>query len=98
MKPIKILLFVLVSAISISCQSQPPRSGEFALHSNGLIYSPEDMSILGRMVDSLNLRFKSCRLDRTHFALPQSNVWHVKMSSMTNDLKAVQEDMKAGKD
>src|SRR5688572_2447030 len=98
MKPIIILVCALAGVLTNTCQSQPPRDGEFTLHSNGLIYSPEDMKILGHMVDSLNLRFKSCRLDRTHFSLPQSTVWNVRFSSKSNDLMAVQGDMKAGKD
>lgn len=96
MKPIFILLFAL-AGVGMPCQAQIP-GAEFAVHSNGLIYSPEDMKILGRMVDSLNLRFKSCDLDRTHFSLPQANLWRIKLGGNPNELKAIEQEMKAGKD
>lgn len=33
---------------------------EFTVHNNGLIYDEQTMARLGRIVDSLNLRFKTC--------------------------------------
>jgi hypothetical protein len=45
-------------------------SGEFTIYENGLIYDESTMSSLARIVDSLNLRFKSCT-PKTYYPLEQ---------------------------
>lgn len=45
---------------------------EFAENSNGLIYSDTTMGQLHRIVDSLNLRFKTCDLNPVYFAHAQT--------------------------
>lgn len=76
---------------------QSPRSqnssGELNLHANGLLYSEGDIRILRHMVDSLNLRFKTCDLSRPYYSNLQARVLYVYFSSKTNDLSAVRGDI-----
>ncbi|HMV10862.1 MAG TPA: hypothetical protein PK325_13775 [Cyclobacteriaceae bacterium] len=44
---------------------------EFTVHENGLIYNPETMNRLGSIVDSLNIRFRSCDLSHPYYSFPQ---------------------------
>ncbi|SHG67586.1 hypothetical protein SAMN04488109_1355 [Chryseolinea serpens] len=44
---------------------------EFKTYANGLIYSESTMQRLGTIVDSLNLKFKSCDLSRPYYSLYQ---------------------------
>lgn len=63
-------LFILFSLlISITSYSQ---SGEFKQYSNGLIYSENTMSKLSHIIDSLNLKFKSCDLNKTFYSKSQT--------------------------
>jgi hypothetical protein len=64
----KLILFSLVIVHTFSSNCQP--STEFAIHDNGLIYDEFTMNKLGHIVDSLNLRFKSCE-PKNYTALPQ---------------------------
>jgi hypothetical protein len=50
------LLFIL-AMVSITACAQDT---EFTIHDNGLIYDEQTMARLGHIVDSLNLRFKTC--------------------------------------
>lgn len=95
MKPI--LLTVLLG-ISVCCNAQMPNNTEFTIHSNGLIYSPDDMKVLGRLVDSLNIRFKSCALDRTYTSYAQAPLYMVVFNSKTDNLKTLRDELKAEKD
>lgn len=47
---------VMVYAITATAQNT-----EFTIHDNGLIYNEQTMARLGHIVDSLNLRFKTCQ-------------------------------------
>jgi hypothetical protein len=40
------------------------QEGEFKIHNNGLIYDDVTMARLGAIVDSLNLKFRSCDLSK----------------------------------
>lgn len=59
------ILWLLCPFISFA-QSQ-----EFQVHDNGLIYDEQTMDKLSLIIDSLNLRFKSCDLSHPYFALHQ---------------------------
>lgn len=47
------------------------QSGEFKTYSNGLIYDEATMHRLSVIVDSLNLKFRSCDLSHPYFSYPQ---------------------------
>ena len=53
----KLILFSLVTLYACTASSQET---EFTIHDNGLIYDEQTMSRLGHIVDSLNLKFKTC--------------------------------------
>lgn len=44
---------------------------EFTIHSNGLIYDPSTMTRLAHIVDSLNLKFRTCDLAHPYYSYPQ---------------------------
>lgn len=67
--------------------------GEFKLHTNGLIYSEADIQILRRIVDSLNLRFKTCDLSRPYYSNPQARAWYVLFHSKDPRLPAIKKDI-----
>ena len=67
--------------------------GEFATNANGLMYSDGDMNTLRFIVDSLNLRFKTCDLNKTYYSHPQTRVYSVTFESDTNDLKNIVEQI-----
>lgn len=63
----KILLtFTFLSIHSLYAQS------EFTTFKNGLIYNEETMSKLGKIVDSLNLKYKVCDLDQKFYSKKQT--------------------------
>jgi hypothetical protein len=93
-----IMFGVLLAGLTIAGLGQMPRTGEFELHSNGLIYSPQDMAILGKLVDSLNLRFKSCDLDRNYTSYAQAPGWYVRFKSKDQDLEMIKEEIEKEKD
>lgn len=64
-------IFLLISFIGFS---RPSFAQEFEVFPNGLIYSEQTMLQLHRIVDSLNLRFKTCDLDRSYRAKTQAPV------------------------
>ncbi|MFY0644131.1 MAG: hypothetical protein JXR19_06670 [Bacteroidia bacterium] len=60
------IAFVLISSIAIFAQS------ELKIHNNGLIYSSSTMSKLDEIVDSLNLKFLRCDLDKVYYSKCQT--------------------------
>ncbi|MFT3824884.1 MAG: hypothetical protein QM731_13255 [Chitinophagaceae bacterium] len=91
--PILLLSIILWSETAI-CQDIAFR-GEFATNSNGLMYSDTSMKILRLLVDSLNLRFKTCDMSRPFYACPQGKVWKLSFSSETDNLQALKKDLDA---
>jgi hypothetical protein len=57
-KGIIFLIICLITQLSIA------QSGEFEIQKNGLIYSESTMNNLKGVVDSLNLKFKACDIDK----------------------------------
>ena len=95
--------FLLVIAAlllsSVSCKAQPDLNrGEFAVNSNGLMYSDKDMAALRFIVDSLNLRFKTCDLNQTYYSHFQTRVYYVSFESKTDDLTKIINQIKSKKD
>ncbi|MBX3101552.1 MAG: hypothetical protein KF690_03495 [Bacteroidetes bacterium] len=67
------------------------QSAEFAVYPNGLIYSETAMQKLGHVVDSLNLRFRNCELNKTFYGCKQTvghSVW-----LKEGNISAAQKDM-----
>jgi hypothetical protein len=58
----------LLVFVSWHCYGQ---YNEFPIHSNGLIYDDHTMNKLSVIVDSLNLKFRSCDLSHPYFSFPQ---------------------------
>jgi hypothetical protein len=61
-------LFTLIIFIAIGTIS---KGQEFPVYENGLIYSEHTMGKLKFIVDSLNLRFKKCDLNRKYYSVKQ---------------------------
>lgn len=64
---------------------------EFETYKNGLIYSENTMNKLEKIVDSLNLKYKTCDLNKVFYAKSQT-IGHM-VSLDTNDIKQAKEDM-----
>jgi hypothetical protein len=85
--------FILFATLQLLLLNVYPQSnelrGEFATNRNGLMYSEADMKNLRFTVDSLNLRFKTCDLNKKFFAWKQTKAKSVSFISKTNDLKKI---------
>ncbi len=76
----------LITALSLfaifSCNAQTgDYNSEFKTYNNGLIYSDVTMNQLTYIVDSLNLKFKRCELNRVYYAVSQGIGNHVSMEN-----------------
>jgi hypothetical protein len=60
-----ILLIAFYSTFSFA-------QSEFKTYDNGLIYNSNTMNKLSKIVDSLNLKFKLCDLDKTYYTISQT--------------------------
>jgi len=87
-KPILIFL-ALCSTIAMRAQGT-----EFTVYPNGYIYSEASMAQLQHIVDSLNLRFKSCAMDRTYRSMPhmRGRLFHLE----GKQVDVVLQDIKGG--
>ena len=65
---------------------------EFKRYSNGLIYSDQTLSKLTHIVDSLNLTFKSCDLNKRFYSVNQT-VGHI-VTLQKGNLKSAKRDMR----
>jgi len=73
MKPYVLFLLCLTSLLAYG------QEGEFKIHSNGLIYDDVTMARLGDIVDSLNLKFRSCDLSHPYYSFEQGMGTQVKV-------------------
>jgi|APLak6261698768_1056241.scaffolds.fasta_scaffold00098_24 hypothetical protein len=64
---------------------------EFETHKNGLIYPDATMSKLGKIVDSLNLKFKTCELNKVFYANSQT-IGHI-ITLENTDCKEARKDL-----
>lgn len=87
MKKVALFLTTLCSIIFAFAQ------GEFRQHDNGLMYHDTTMQQLEFIVDSLNLKYKSCDLFKTYYTIPQAQAHYVKLD--TGDIKQAKADMEA---
>ncbi|WP_276482813.1 hypothetical protein [Paraflavitalea pollutisoli] len=62
---------------ALASGAQSTTQTEFGLSENGLIYPDSTMRQLKHIVDSLNLRFKVCDLNKTYYAQPQGMAHYI---------------------
>ena len=68
-------------------QAQP----EFETYTNGLIYSESTMQKLERIVDSLNLKYKTCELNKVFYTKSQAVGHRIILDS--HNVKQAKEDL-----
>jgi len=88
MKP---YLFLLTGLCLSSLLSAQP---EFTTYPNGLIYSEATMGKLHRIVDSLNLKYRSCELNRIYYSCVQARA-HIVILEKGN-VREAQKDIRQG--
>lgn len=86
MKNISALIIVLLCTISAYSQN-----GEFKIYSNGLIYSKQTMGKLSHIVDSLNLKFKTCNFNTVFYSINQT-IGHIVKVDISN-IEEAKKDM-----
>jgi len=86
MKKLLICSFLFFMAAKTFAQS-----GEFAIYPNGYIYSESTMDKLAHIVDSLNLKYKTCDLNQTFYAIPQTTGHFIQLN--TGNIKAARKDL-----
>ncbi len=93
-----VLFLLLVLQFINGCQAQDSAilRDEFDNTGNGLMYADSTMRSLRHLVDSLNIRFKSCPAHSQYLSQPQAIMNTVVFSSTTNDLKEIQKDIRNG--
>jgi len=79
MKYATLILLLFITSIS-SAQ-------EFKIFENGLIYSPQTMHRLALIVDSLNLKFKTCEQVSVYYSKNQARGHHIWLDSMAEDAR-----------
>lgn len=85
------ILILTLSVITVCGQTNA--RGEFATNTNGLMYSDLDMKALRFVVDSLNLRFKTCDLSRVYYSRKQTYYNYVRFEDSVNSLKDIIADI-----
>ena len=86
MKNITTLLFLFCCHSSAFSQEK-----EFTTYRNGLIYSERTMGKLSHIVDSLNLKYKTCNFNTTFYSKSQALAHLVKVDS--GSIKAARKDL-----
>lgn len=86
MKNITTQIVGLFCTISAYCQD-----GEFKVFPNGLIYSEQTMGKLSHIVDSLNLKFKTCNFNTVFFSKSQAIGHIIKVDKAS--IKEAKKDM-----
>ncbi len=84
----QLLSFVVILIINFNAFGQ---ESEFKVYKNGLIYSEDAMSKLGHIVDSLNLKFKTCDLNKKFYATNQTIGYIVSLD--TGNIKQAKQDL-----
>src|SRR5688572_1940979 len=86
MKIIATTLLFMLSVIGFAQQN------EFPVFSNGLIYDPATMSRLEVIVDSLNLKFRSCDLAHPYYAYTQGKAWTISLKQKIAEARQAIDD------
>src|SRR5262245_47498448 len=87
MKSLFILIFLLTGTFSFS------QLNEFGYYPNGLIYSDTTVKQLKFIVDSLNLKFKVCDLNKKYVSKPQALAHYVSLTK--GDIKSALKDVQS---
>ncbi|MEW5675993.1 hypothetical protein ABGT15_06730 [Flavobacterium enshiense] len=85
----KKLLYFFALLVCVVSHSQ---NGEFQVYDNGLIYSDVTVGKLKHIVDSLNLKFKTCE-PKSYYSVKQSKAIYVRVS--TKNVKEAKKDIEA---
>jgi hypothetical protein len=81
----------LIIACSISTSCSFGQDEEFKIYPNGLMYSDSTMTQLEFIVDSLNLKFRTCDLSKTYYSKYQARANYIMLDR--GNIKAAREDM-----
>jgi len=84
----KSVLFPALFFLSSICFGQYE---EFRIYPNGLIYRDQTMDQLRLIVDSLNLQFRTCDLDRVYYSKYQAKAHFVSLEG--GDIQKAKRDM-----
>jgi hypothetical protein len=87
MNKIKIIVVILI-AHTLSFGQKV----EFPIYSNGLMYSDSTMKQLEFIVDSLNLKFRSCNINTTYYSKHQATAHYIRLEK--GNIEAAVRDMK----
>lgn len=69
LQPMKTI--ILAASLTILNLHVNAQNNEFNLYSNGLIYSENAMTKLSRVADSLNLKYRTCDINKTYYSKQQ---------------------------
>ena len=103
----KLICAGFISVTILSCRGQSPKitntdttpvHSEFNKNSNGLIYSDQDINALKFVIDSLNLKFKTCDLNKDYFSYPQTRLYSLHFESKNNNLKELKIELGSNPD
>lgn len=84
-----ILLLIIFNVKLLNCQNE-----EFNLSKKGLIYSDTTMKQLKDIVDSLNLKYKACELNKTYLSVLQAKANYFKLKK--TDIKIAKINIERG--
>lgn len=70
------------------------QSPEFKTYASGLMYSDSTMMQLEHIVDSLNIKFRSCDLERTYYTTKQGKAHYIRLEDNASD--EAQKDIESG--
>jgi len=95
-----VVIFSLMLSPIFCCAQPDPNSirNEFSSDGKGLMYSASDMNHLRKIVDSLNIRFRSCDLNRPYQSLLQTNSYYVYFQSEKNPLTDIVKSLEKNED
>ncbi|MFT3682292.1 MAG: hypothetical protein QM791_18610 [Ferruginibacter sp.] len=76
-----------------NCQSRFKNTPAATENNNGLIYADSDITALRFVVDSLNLKFKTCSLNKDYLTYPQTKAYAIRFKSRSNSLEQIKKDI-----
>ena len=85
--------YFILAMLSLLCKPSFAQEGEFDVYPNGLIYSENTMGKLSYIVDSLNLKYKTCDLGQVYFSKFQT-IGHI-VNLKEGNLMAAKQDIEA---
>jgi hypothetical protein len=81
-------------AILGCCLVSSAQQSEFGVYNNGLIYSEQAMGKLKHIVDSLNLKFKVCDVNKKYYSVSQGKVHYINLEK--KEVRRAKEDIDKG--